>query len=59
MQKRPENIRIIQRDGKILVAEDFTCLAPKTFGARAASAAGVRTRTELNTKRRQDFTMEM
>jgi len=26
------SIRILQREGKVLVAEDFTPLAPKTFG---------------------------
>ena len=45
-----QNIRVIQRDGKVIVAENFTPLAP----ARAASAQGIRTKSELMQKRRQE-----
>jgi len=54
-----KSIRILQREGKVLVAEDFTPLAPKTFGQRAASATGVRTKTDLKLKRRQESTAEL
>lgn len=45
-----QNIRVIQRDGKVLVGEDFTPLAP----TRATSAQGIRTKSELMQKRRQE-----
>ena len=44
------NIRVMQRDGKFLIGEDFTSLAP----ARATSALGIRTKSDLIQKRRQE-----
>ena len=48
--ERLKNLRVVQRDGKIIVGEDFTPLAP----ARAASAQGVRTQAELKHIRKQE-----
>ena len=44
------NIRIIQREGKILTGEDFTPLAP----SRAVSACGQRTKSQLIQQRRAE-----
>ena len=44
---RLNDIRIIQHDGKILVGDDFTPLAPPKLEKRSASALGHRTQSEL------------
>ena len=58
--EKPEKIRVIQRNGKILVGEDFTPLAetiaePK----RANTSQGVRTRTQLMERRRTESIQHM
>jgi len=47
--RKTTHLRAIQKNGKILVAEDFTPLAP----ARTASAIGGRTQAALMAERRQ------
>ena len=49
--ERLKNIRVVQRDGKFIVGENFTPLAPPT---RATSAQGARTKTELKHMRKQE-----
>ena len=49
--ERLKNLRVVQRDGKVIVGENFTPLAPP---ARATSAQGARTNTELKHMRKQE-----
>ena len=64
------NIRVLQREGKILVGEDFTPLAPEplqfepmvegsAFQKRSQSVSGCRTKRELMSKRRSAAVAEL
>ena len=52
-------MRVIQRDGKVIAAEDFTPLVSNAHLTRSASASGVRTKSQLMQKRRDDSVVEL
>lgn len=54
-----QRIRVLQREGKILVGEDFTPLDKGPFMQRAASAIGPRTKSALMARRREQNVSEL
>ena len=53
------NIRVLQREGKILEAEDFTPLTQTSKVVRCVSASGPRTRSKMLQNRREQSVAEL